>query len=156
MPVAERVIAQEVFGFLRPEQINAISNAAEVIRYQAGDTVYFQGEKAENLFVVLQGGVSLRLPGKEGVSVPIDEASKGALFGSCLCFGIDAYATTAQCTQDSELMRIGAVVLMDLLDEDPIMGYAIQRRMSQVYFRRYLETMRKLQAIVMNLPLEAE
>jgi hypothetical protein len=28
--------------------------------------------------------------------------------------------------------------------------------MSQVYFKRYLETMRKLQAIVMNLPLEAE
>jgi hypothetical protein len=34
------------------------------------------------------------------------------------------------------------------------MGYALQTRISAVYFGRYIETMRKLQAITLSLPIE--
>ena len=60
-----------------------------------------------------------------------------------------------QCTEDSELLKIGAVSLKRLLDDDPRMGYTIQSKISEIYFRRYIETMRKLQSIVMNIPLES-
>jgi hypothetical protein len=32
----------------------------------------------------------------------------------------------------------------------------MQRRLAHVYFKRYLDTMRKLQTVVMSLPVEAE
>jgi hypothetical protein len=32
----------------------------------------------------------------------------------------------------------------------------MQRRISEIYFKRYLDTMRKLQSIVMNLPIDAD
>jgi hypothetical protein len=35
------------------------------------------------------------------------------------------------------------------------MGYAMQRRLSGIYFKRYLDTMGKLQTVVMSLPVEA-
>jgi len=35
------------------------------------------------------------------------------------------------------------------------MGYAIQTLVSRVYFKRYIDTMRKLQSIVQSIPLEA-
>jgi hypothetical protein len=35
------------------------------------------------------------------------------------------------------------------------MGYAMQRRLSGIYFKRYLDTMSKLQTVVMSLPVEA-
>jgi hypothetical protein len=35
-------------------------------------------------------------------------------------------------------------------------GCAIQRRRANVYFNRYVETMHKLQSVVMNLPVEAQ
>jgi CRP-like cAMP-binding protein len=148
--------AQEVFSFLRSDQVNAISEAAEVVDLQAGDTVYYRGARADQTFVVLQGEVSLRLPGKGGLTVPIDRATAGDLFGSCVCMDMDRYTTTAQCTQDSRLLRIDAMTLRDLMDNDLPMGYAIQRRISRVYFRRYMETMRKLQGMVMNIPLEQD
>jgi hypothetical protein len=34
------------------------------------------------------------------------------------------------------------------------MAYALQTRISKIYLRRHVDTMRKLQAIVKNLPLE--
>ncbi len=40
------------------------------------------------------------------------------------------------------------------MDRDLVMGYTIQTQISRIYFQRYVETMNKLQSIVMNLPLE--
>ena len=96
----------------------------------------------------------MRLPGKGGVSIVIDQIGKGAMFGSCGCFKRDSYALTAQCTTDSLLLKVKASALRELMDRDLVMGYALQSRISQIYFNRYVETMKKLQAIVMNIPIE--
>jgi len=150
----EMLIAQDVFGSLRPEQVDTISEAAERVSCAAGDTVYTMGATADHFFVVLDGEVTLRLPGKGGVSIVIDQIGKGAMFGSCVCFKRDSYALTAQCTTDSLLLKVKASALRELMDRDLVMGYALQTRISQIYFNRYIETMKKLQAIVMNIPIE--
>jgi hypothetical protein len=41
------------------------------------------------------------------------------------------------------------------MDRDPRLGYTLQGYISTSYFNRYLDTMKKLQSIVMNLPVEA-
>jgi CRP-like cAMP-binding protein len=152
--MTERLISQDVFSFLRPEQVDAISERAERVRLPAGATVYERGAKADYLYTVLDGEVTLRLPGKGGFSVVIDQVRKGDMFGSCICFQRDSYALTAQCAKDSELLKIESAALKNLMDGDLRMGYALQTRISAVYFGRYIETMRKLQAITLSLPIE--
>jgi CRP/FNR family transcriptional regulator len=147
--------SHEIFQLLRPEQMNILSAAAEEVSIQAGDTVFLRGEPADDFFVVLEGQVALRMLRPDGVSVLIDEVTEGTLFGSCVCFQIDAYTLTAQCTEDSRILKINASTLKKLMDDDLVMGYAIQTMISRVYFKRYLDTMRKLQAIVQSIPLEA-
>jgi CRP-like cAMP-binding protein len=151
-----RLEKQHVFDLLRPEQVNALSEASQVVRLRAGEEVYRKGEKAEDFYIVLSGEVALRLPGKRGVSILIDEVTEGAMFGTCVSLTLDCYMCSAQCTKDSELLRIPTDALKELLDDDLRMGYAIQSHISQIYFQRYVETMKKLQAIVMNIPVEAE
>jgi CRP-like cAMP-binding protein len=152
----ERLNRHHIFDFLRPEQVDALSDAAEVIRLKTGEKVYKKGEKADNFYVVLGGEVALRLPGRDGVSIPIDVLIEGAMFGTCVSLTLDSYACTAQCAENSELLKIRTAALKELLDDDPRMGYAVQSQISQIYFKRYMETMKKLQAIVMNIPIEAE
>ena len=153
--MAERLIAQEVFGFLRPEQVNALSEASEKVMYEAGSIVYEKGAKAAHFYTIMNGEVTLRLPGRSGINIVIDQLTKGAMFGSCVCFRSDAYALTAQCTEDSELLKIDNAALKNLMDSDLMMGYALATRLSEIYFGRYIETMEKLQAIVMNIPIES-
>lgn len=150
----ERLVAHDVFSFLRPEQVHAISERAERVRFPAGAMVYQRGAKASHLYTVLDGEVTLHLPGTGGFTVLIDQLGPGDMFGSCACFQRDAYALTAQCPKDSELLRIESAALKDLMDRDVRMGYALQARLSAIYFGRYIETMRKLQAITMSLPIE--
>ncbi|MCP4900326.1 MAG: cyclic nucleotide-binding domain-containing protein [bacterium] len=151
----EPLSSHEVFQFLRPDQVETISDNAEEVSFKAGQFVYRQGDKADHAFAVLKGQVALRLPRKDGVSLLIEEVTKGALFGSCICFQLSEYSVTAQCTEDSNLLSINAGTLKALMDEDLTMGYAVQTLISRTYFMRYLETMKKLQAIVQAMPFDA-
>ncbi|UCG87133.1 MAG: cyclic nucleotide-binding domain-containing protein [Gemmatimonadota bacterium] len=152
--MTETLIAQEVFASLRPDQVDALSEAAERVRCAPGDVIYTKGAPAHHFFVVLEGEVTLRLPGRGGVGIVIDQLGKGAMFGSCVCFNRDSYALTAQSTSDSLLLKVKSAALKELMDRDLVMGYALQTRISEIYFARYIETMKKLQAIVMNIPIE--
>ena len=143
----------EVFEFLRPDQVDALSDAAQLIRFKPGDIIYQKGEPARDIYIVLCGKVALRLPGNRGVNIMIDELTQGDIFGSCVSFSLDSYVLTAQRTYACKLLCIQASVLKELLEDDPRMGYAIQSKISEIYFRRYVEAMNKLQAIVMNIPL---
>jgi len=122
--------------------------------FQAGETIYERGAKADHFYVVLEGQISLRLPGQSGVSIQIDELTEGAVFGSCVCFQFVNYSLNAQCTRNSKVLKIESATLKELMDEDLLMGYTIQTQISRIYFNRYIETMKKLQSIVMNLPIE--
>lgn len=153
--MAGSLTAREVFGFLLPEQVNAISEAAERITCRTGDTVYNKGDKADHFFVVLGGEVTLRLPGKAGVSLVIDQLRQGAVFGGCIGYPRTAYSLTAQCSGEAQLLKIRNAVLKSLMERDPRMGYHLQGYISNAYFSRYIDTMQKLQAIVMNIPVEA-
>ena len=151
----EQLTGHDLFQLLRPEQVRAISDAAEEITLKAGETVFRRGDKADYLFVVLDGQVALRLPSKEGLSTLIDEVTRGAIFGSCICFQLDSYTLNARCTEDSKLLKIRAATLKGQLDDDPVLGYEVQTLISRVYFKRYLDTTQKLQAILRTMPIEA-
>lgn len=151
----QRLIAHDVFSFLRPEQVDALSDRAERVKFPTGAVVYERGAPADHFYTVLDGEVTLRLPTTGGLSVVIDQLEQGEMFGSCICFQRDEYALTAQCTQDCELLEIESGALKDLMDRDLPMGYALQTRISAIYFGRYVETMRKLQAITMSLPIDS-
>lgn len=153
--MAGTLTAREVFGFLLPEQVNAISEAAERLTCKAGDTIYNKGDKADHFFIVLGGEVTLRLPGKGGVTLVIDQLRQGAVFGGCIGCARPAYSLTAQCTSDAQVLKIKNAALKSLMERDPKLGYHLQGYISNAYFVRYIDTMQKLQAIVMNIPVEA-
>ncbi len=147
--------ANDVFRFLRPDQVRRLSDSAETVRLPMGEFVYHRGATAAHLYVVLAGQVALRLPVREGMSVLVDDLGPGAIFGSCVCLDLPTYSVSAQCLERSELLRIDAGLLKRLMEDDLPMGYALQTEISKTYFNRYLDAMRKLQAVVLNLPLES-
>jgi CRP-like cAMP-binding protein len=143
----ETLSSHEVFGYLQPEQVDAISDVSEVISLQDGEVVFCSGEAADYLYAVLDGQVSLELPRGGGVSLHIEDLARGALFGSCVCFDLRKYTMTARCAGSAELLRISADKLKQVMEEDPATGYQVQRMISRTYFKRYLGTMGKLQTV---------
>jgi CRP-like cAMP-binding protein len=150
---ATTLSSHDVFRFLQPRQMDVVSNTAEEITLKAGETVFRKGERAAYLYAVLDGQVTLRVPRKDGVSLKIEDLRKGSLFGSCMCFELDEYSLNAVCTEDSRLLKVDAETLKGVMDEDLSVGYPLQRMISKTYFKRYLDTMKKLQTVAEALAL---
>ncbi len=150
-----QLVAEDVFAYLRPEQINAVNNASEVIECRAGTLVYSQGAKANYMYVVLSGQVALRFPWKTGVSIFIEDLGRGAMFGTSAMFD-HSYMLTAQCVIACRLLKIDTTVLRRVMEEDPRIGFAVQKHISELYFKRYIDAMQKLGATMMSIPLEAK
>ena len=148
--------AHDVFSYLRPEEINAIDNASQTVERPGGAIVYSRGEEAKYLWVLLDGQVALQLPGKKGFSIPIESLARGAIFGASASFEPGTYMLTAQCLTNSKMLKIDAAVLRRVMDDNCRMGYALQKHISDLYYKRCIETMHQLQAIVMSIPLEAQ
>lgn len=146
--------AHDVFQFLRPDQIKVLSEASSTFSCSTGDTVYRQRVKVGHVYVVLSGKVSLETYGFDGNVVRIAQVGPGEMFGSCLSADLDTYSLTAKCTEDSQILKINAEVLKRVMDDDPRVGYAIQSRISAIYYKRYIATMRKLRDLVQWLPPE--
>jgi CRP-like cAMP-binding protein len=152
MPV-EKLEKHELFGLLSPKDIGRLSNASGVVKFKEGDKVYSEGVPASHLFVLLKGRVELRRPTKEGPSLVVDDLIDGSIFGVSALMGTQRYLLNAECVEDSEVLKIEGKVLRQILDGNPVVGYATQRRISQIFFRRYVNAMERLQAVVQAIPL---
>mgnify|MGYP001212098496 CR=1 FL=1 len=151
--ITEALSSHDVFGFLQPEQVDAISDVSEVTEYAPGEPVFRSGESADSLYAVLEGEVRLELPRDGGVSLSIEDLSTGALFGSCVCFDLNRYTLSAICATQCKLLKISAEGLKRVMEDDPATGYQVQRMISRTYFKRYVGAMRKLQTVAESLTL---
>jgi len=148
--------AEELFQFLRPDQVVRLSAAAEPVSFKSGETIYERGEDAAFIYVVVEGRISLLLPGSEGLHVVVNEVGEGELFGVCVCLGVPTYSVTAQCSEESWLLRIDAGLLKRLMDQDPEIGYALETQIARIYYGRYTDAVKRLSGILTHIGVEHE
>ncbi|SPE28118.1 hypothetical protein SBA2_380025 [Acidobacteriia bacterium SbA2] len=150
--VGEKLQHHELFGLLTPKEVESLSNVSGIVNLAKGDRVYAEGIPASHLFVLLKGRVELRRPAK-GFSFLVDEVAEGGVFGVSSLTGGERYLLNAVCVEDSEVLKVESQVLRRILDENPAIGYAVQRRISQIFFKRYVDAMEKLRSIVLAVPV---
>jgi len=144
----EKLEKHELFGLLSPEDIRSLSGVSAVMAMKEGEKVCSEGVPASHLFVLLKGRVELRRRTKGGTGFVVDDLTEGSIFGVSAMMGGDRYLLNAECTMDSEVLKIEGRTLLQILDQNPTVGYATQRRISQIFFKRYVDVMERLQAIV--------
>jgi len=152
--VVEKLQRQDLFAFLTPKEVERLSNACGVVTLKKGEKVYSEGLPASHLFILLKGRVELRRPTKGGLSFLVDDIPAGGVFGVSSLTKGERYLLNAECVEDSDVLKVESRILRGLLDENPVAGYAIERRISQIFFKRYVEAMERLRAVVQAVPLE--
>jgi CRP-like cAMP-binding protein len=149
----EKLERHELFELLSPKEMDTLSSASGVVRLKEDEKVYSEGMPASHFFVLLKGRVELRRPTKGGPSLLIEDLLKGSIFGVSSLTGTERYLLNAVCVEESEVLKVEGRALRQILDENPVVGYAIQRRVSQVFFKRYVYAMERLETIMRSMPL---
>jgi CRP-like cAMP-binding protein len=143
-----------LFRLLSPKEVERLSAASGVMKLKEGERVYADGFPATHLFMLLKGRVELRRPTKGGVDLLVDDLVEGSIFGVSSLTGMERHLLDAVCVEDSEVLKLEARVLRQVLDENLVAGYAIQKRVSEIFFKRYVEAMERLQAVVQAVPVQ--
>jgi len=141
---------KEIFALLTSKQVAQISEFADVKDFEINQIIYNPQEVARDLYILLKGEVSLRVPSKKDLSfdnfsLEIESITNhGQLFGTNLLFGLNKYMTRARVKKPSKIMIIHAERFLHIIRENRS-EFAIMSYLAKVYFQRYIDTMKELE-----------
>ena len=145
--------ARKVFSYLRPEEIDFLSNYASTEQYKAGAILYRKGQPAARAYVLLDGEVILRAPTPAGLGIVVEHAGPGTMIGASVLLG-ETYMVTAQCVTDCKIMSIGKTPLEQIMQANPQMGLIIEKYLAEHYYQRSVDLMHMLEGLLRGVPPE--
>ena len=148
-----KIEEKEIFSLLTSKQIADISEAAIIKDFEEDQIIYNPQETSRDLYILLEGEVSLRVPSKKDLSfdnfsIEIERITNhGQLFGTNLLFGLSKYMTRARVRKPSQIMVIHAERFLHIIRENRS-EFAVMSYLAKVYFQRYIDTMKELEECI--------
>jgi len=149
----------QVFSSLNNAQLEEIATLAEEKQYEAGSTLFQEGEGAAELFVLQEGKVALQmtLP-KEPVQmtrrITVDIVPRSEVVGWSAVVEPYVYTLTAICLQKVKALSINSTKLRRLLQDSPQTGFEILNGLIKVVASRLSDTRRVLVTERLLVPKE--
>jgi len=135
----------DFFNAFSEKQLAELVKVTEKKTFKKGSEIYKEGDRANHIFLVSKGWVSLRKVDPErDLGISFENREKGELFGTACFMKPQLYTLNAICMEDSEVMAMDADKLFDLFQKDYQIGYLFLREIAKVYFERYKSVKRQL------------
>jgi trk system potassium uptake protein TrkA len=109
----------DFFAPLTIGQLETILPHVMLCRYEAGETVFRQGDAGEAFHIVYQGKVDIRLPRFLFLSKTIATLSAGQFFGEIALISAEPRTATVVCTEPTLLFTLLASDFAFVLRENP-------------------------------------
>jgi hypothetical protein len=123
----------EIFEDLSVSQLAAVVSATEEISCPRGDILQNPGDPVDKLYLVVSGEVSVTQQ-KQGGSGPAEELTRfgpGQALGIAALFGDEPFFTSAQTTEDTELLCLGRDDFEEIVKEHPEIALRMCRYLSK-------------------------
>jgi len=114
-----------LFSSLPDEIADSILRRSLTKTYRRGETIFCQGDMAQNIFVVLDGWVKLFRITPTGAEAIVGVFTKGRSFGEAVAFENAAYPVTAEAVTDARLLLVRTALLTTMMRDMPEIAMAI-------------------------------
>ncbi|HUT44028.1 MAG TPA: cyclic nucleotide-binding domain-containing protein [Desulfobacterales bacterium] len=139
----------DFFNAFSKDQLAGLAKVTETKTFKKGSEIYKEGDRANHIFLVSKGWVSLRkIDPERDLGIAFENREKGELFGTACFMKPQEYTLNAICMEDSEVMAMDADKLFDLFQKDYQIGYLFLKEVGKVYFERYKSVKRQLYEMV--------
>ena len=133
-----------LFRGLASEDLELLSDKFEPASFPKDTAIFNQGDKAEWLYILLSGRVSIRFKPHDGEMITVADIDVGDVFGWSAALGRDAYSSCAVTKLDSDVLGIRGQALRDLCAVHPETGVIILERLAGVIAERLRSTHKKV------------
>lgn len=146
----EKYASLDFFKGLSAEDLAALTPFFASMTYVAGTAIFQQGDRAENLYLVARGEVSIRYKPDDGPIMTVTRVQPGGIFGWSSAVGNLTYTSGAVCSLDSEILCIRGEQLRRLCEENPEIGGVLLERLSMVAAERQKSRAGDVSSILAN------
>jgi CRP-like cAMP-binding protein len=145
----EMLKGMNLFEFLKLEELEDIAALARVEEFKAGDYIFKEGDKAEKIYLVLEGRVAVEIeigPNKKAV---VYTETKGKMFGYPSLVKPHTFSTYARCMDQVKLVTIKAGDLVEkVFKNDCRRGYLVMNKLAEIIAVKLKETRMQLLSLV--------
>jgi CRP-like cAMP-binding protein len=106
-----------IFAGLTDEQLHSFFQLLETIHYEAGETVFKQGDRPSYIYVIRSGKVKL-VATKDETPFELVVFDEGQCFGESSVIGIQPHAATAIAVEDTELIVLSRQAMLSIYKSD--------------------------------------
>lgn len=131
-----QVAAHPFFIGMSEHHLRLLADCAMKISFQAGQTVFREGEAANRFYLIEQGKVALHSAVREAEPVVIDTVRSGDLLGWSWLFPPYVWHFSARAVLPTTAIFFYGTILREYCEKDHTLGYELFRRMSEVMTRR--------------------
>jgi len=130
----------ELLGGLDRGFVKEFMDSAEKATYDTGHSLFREGDPAGSSFFLLKGCVKITIGETRHTVYTVNRP--GEIFGWSSLVGRDAYSASAECREETTLLRIDAERLNMLFEKNPRSGLIFFKRLAGVMGNRLLQTYR--------------
>src|SRR4030042_5186131 len=131
----------DLFKGLDTKQLQLLGKHFTERNFQTGEAVFSQGGPAENLYILLEGEVTLGIKVKGEVDITAYPVSKkGETFGLSSLIKPYRNNLSATCIKKTRVLSVNGEVLRKLMKQNSKVGFEIMERVAEIYYKRLNST----------------
>ena len=116
--------------------------------FQSGEMIFFQGKPARNLYILLEGEVTLGIKARWEIDITAySVGKKGEVFGLSTLIKPYRNNVSAASNKKTRVLFINGEILRKLMKQHSKVGIEIMERVAEIYFNRLNST----RAMITNL-----
>ena len=145
-----------IFSDIHAENLMEIAQFGDILEFSAGQTIFEDGEKASDLYGVLDGEVELGITVKDKILkadiqyeealqtrietiesvIIVESIDPGEIFGWSAFIDPRLYTSDARCSQPARILSLPADELKAIFAQSPQVGFVFMERLSEIISRR--------------------
>ncbi len=120
----------DLFKGIPSHVIDEIAQLAVEEVYPKGEVIFKRGDIADSLYILVEGRVDLLIYGIKRFSFPLSHP--GYVFGWSALVVPNRYTATAECIDESRVIKLDGTRLMHVFEKHPSEGLTIMKRLAGV------------------------
>ena len=122
----------ELFEHVGDDDRARLAEFIDIVKLNAGDTLFRAGEPGESLYIVRAGEIELYIKDTAGQKIALAVASVGEVFGELALLDRGPRTATAMALADTELLELDREDLLLLFHKSPAAALRLLAAMSQM------------------------
>jgi len=130
----------DVFKGLTEGEVKALSDICGKVDIKKGQFVFREGEEARDLFILLEGRVSMLFEVGRGREAVVHTVNEGEAFGWSALVQPYRFTATAKALEDSTVVAVDGPELKKFMDKDCYLGFVIMEKLAELISSRLRDT----------------